>query len=393
MGHLRENRRGRAYDGHPCRSRLGEPAGMERAMPWTRRLLKRMRPGRLTTVALLLLSISCVSVGPKTIPRDQFDYGTAISNAWKEQLLFNIVRLRYVEAPVFVNVSSVINQYSLEGEVALGAGLNTSIADGNTLTLGGAARYADRPTITYTPVTGQEFARSLLTAIPPEALFALVQAGWAPEGILRLTVRSMNGIDNEWAVPSQRRQADPRFSELLRVWGRLRKARVLGLRREGEKGEAKIILYRVAGEATDEVDADFRFLSETLDLDPEKSEFQLSYGLVPDEPNEITVLTSSILEIMNELAWRIDVPPEHIEEGRTGSTFREDDPEVEPLIRVHVSEERPEDSYVAIQNRDHWFYIADTDVFSKRSFAMLQILLSLTDSGEKARGPVVSITN
>lgn len=362
-------------------------------MLWTSRLPKRLGSGRFVAVVLLLLATSCASVGPKTIPRDQFDYGTAISNAWKEQLLFNVVRLRYVEAPVFVNVSSVINQYSLEGEVALGGGLNSSFTGSDTVNLGAAGRFADRPTITYTPISGQEFARSLLTAIPPEALFALVQAGWAPEGILRLTVRSMNGIDNEWAGPAQRRQADPRFNELLRVWGRLRKARAIGLRREGEKGEAKIILYRVAEKTSEDIETDFRFLSDSLNLDPGVSEFELSYGLVPDKPNEITVLTSSILEILNELAWRVDVPPEHVEEGRTGTTFMGVDPEGIPLIRVHVSEEPPEDSYVAIQERDHWYYIADTDVTSKRTFAIVQILLSLTDSGETARGPVVSITN
>jgi hypothetical protein len=360
---------------------------------WTSRLPKRPGSGHFVAVALLLLATSCASVGPKTIPRDQFDYGTAISNAWKEQLLFNVVRLRYVEAPVFVNVSSVINQYSLEGEVALGGGLNSSFTGSDTVSVGAAGRFADRPTITYTPISGQEFARSLLTAIPPEALFALVQAGWAPEGILRLTVRSMNGIENEWAGPAQRRQADPRFNELLRVWGRLRKARAIGLRREGEKGEAKIILYRVAGKKSEEIETDFRFLSDSLNLDPGVSEFELSYGLVPDKPNVITVLTSSILEILNELAWRVDVPPEHVEKGRTGATFMGADPEAVPLIRVHVSEEPPEDSYVAIQDRDHWYYIADTDVNSKRTFAIVQILLSLTDSGETARGPVVSITN
>jgi hypothetical protein len=32
-------------------------------------------------------------------------------------------------------------------------------------------------------------------------------------------------------------------------------------------------------------------------------------------------------------------------------------------------------------------------VVSKRTFAMLQIILSLTDAGEDARGPVVSLTN
>jgi hypothetical protein len=341
----------------------------------------------------ILLFAACASVGPRTIPRDQFDYGTAIANSAKEQILFNVVRLRYVEAPVFVHVASVINQYSLEGNVAVGAGANTSISGDDTLTVGGSARYADRPTITYTPISGKEFAGSLLTPIPPEHLFALVQSGWLPERILRLTVRSMNGIDNEWAGPAQRRQADPRFTELLRVWSRLRESRVIGLRRERGKEKARIILYQIDRELTNEVQDDLAFLHETLDLDPDAREYSLRYGLIPDAPNTIVVLTSSIIEIMNELAWRIDVPLEHVEEGRTGTTFTTEDESVGPMIRVYYANERPKDSYVAIRDRGHWFYIDDRDVNSKANFAILQILLSLTDAGEGARGPVVSITN
>jgi len=361
----------------------------------TRSFLEPIPPLRLVALLLALSAASCASVGPKTIPRDQFDYGKAIANSGKEQLLMNVVGLRYVEAPVFVNVSSVINQYSLEGEVALGGGLNTSIANGNTMSVGGSARYADRPTITYTPITGQQFARSLLTAIPPEAIFALVQAGWPAEVIIRLTVRSMNGVDNGWAAPGNRRQADPRFTELLEVWSRLRRARALGLRRVDpeENKQTQIVVYMVDNAAETGVADDLRFLREALGLDPDADEFTLSYGLVPDEENEIAVLTSSILEIMNELAWRIDVPQEHIDDGRTSSTFLETEADTAPLIRIHHSKERPADSYVAVPNRDYWFYIDDRDVLSKRTFAMVQIVLSLTDSGETARGPVVSITN
>ena len=76
---------------------------------------------------LCLSLLAACSVGPKSIPRDQFDYGMAIASAGREQLLKNIVGLRYVEAPVFVDVASVINQYSLEGEVSAGFGGNTSI--------------------------------------------------------------------------------------------------------------------------------------------------------------------------------------------------------------------------------------------------------------------------
>ena len=110
--------------------------------------------------------------------RTQRNPSASIRNSSKEQLLSNIVGLRYLDAPVFVDVASVINQYSLEGAVELGAGANTSFTGGDTLAVGGSARYADRPTITYTPVSGKKFAASLLTPVSPENLFALVQAGW-----------------------------------------------------------------------------------------------------------------------------------------------------------------------------------------------------------------------
>jgi len=186
---------------------------------------------------------------------------------------------------------------------------------------------------------------------------------------------------------------------LMHVWGRLRQARMIGLRREGREERegkqkaARIIVYRTPGVATEETERDLRFMQDSLGLSPEATEYTLSYGLVPDEENEIMVMTSSILEIINELAWRIDIPPDHIEEGRTGSTFETAEHGIGPLIRVHYSKEQPEDSYVAVRMRDHWFYIDDRDVASKRTFAIVQIVLSLTDSGETARGPVVSITN
>ena len=329
-------------------------------------------------LALALLGLAaCASVGPKTIPRDQFDYGQAIANSWKEQLLTNMIRMRYVEAPVFVNVSSVINQYSLEGNVALGVGANSSITSGNTATVGGSARFTDRPTITYTPVS-------------PEAIFALVQAGWLPEVIMRLTVRSMNRVRNASAAPLNRRPADRRFMELMQVWGRLREARALGLRRDSDGEDSKIVVYQTLDEPEPQVERDLQFLREALDLDPGAREYTMSYGLIPNHPNEIAVLTSSMLELLNDLGWRVDVPPEHVEEGRTGSTFV--DPEgTPPLIRVHVARERPADAYAAIRSRDCWFYIDDRDMFSKRTFAIMQILLSLTESGEAARGPVVTI--
>ena len=339
--------------------------------------------------ALLGLSLTaCTHYGPKTIQRDRMDYGLAIHNSIKQQLLGNIVRLRYMEAPVFVDVSSVINQYALSGNVQAGVGANTSSTGDNTASLGAGGRWEDRPTITYTPISGKKFSESLLTPVPPEALFALVQSGWPADLMFRLTTSAMNGIEDA----SAGKQADPRYRELLHAWTRLRDARVIGLRRtRGEQQKKpRIVLYVDPKHVSEQTRQDLALLKDTLGLDPEAKEFTLSYGLIPDEPNEIAVLTQSILDIMIDLAWQVDVPQEHIDEGRTRPTFV-DTGIGGPLFVVHHSREEPEDAYVAMQDRGYWFYIDDKDMNSKRTFGVLQILLSLTDAGDSAKGPVVSI--
>jgi hypothetical protein len=55
-----------------------------------------------------------------------FYYFNAISNSWKKQRLLNLVKTRYVEAPVFVEVSSIISQYTLEGQINLVANWEAS---------------------------------------------------------------------------------------------------------------------------------------------------------------------------------------------------------------------------------------------------------------------------
>jgi len=81
--------------------------------------IKRLK-NLLAIATLSSLLVSCTSLGPQTIERDHMDYGMSVRNSVKEQLLANIVGLRYMEAPVFVDVSSVINQYSLSGKCSGG---------------------------------------------------------------------------------------------------------------------------------------------------------------------------------------------------------------------------------------------------------------------------------
>ena len=111
----------------------------------------------ITSTALL---VSCSSFGPSTIERDRMDYGLSLNTSIKQQLLGNIVRLRYMEAPIFVDVASVINQYSLSGNIDAGIGFSSG---NNTGSFGAGGRWEDRPTITYSPISGRKFSESLLT--------------------------------------------------------------------------------------------------------------------------------------------------------------------------------------------------------------------------------------
>ena len=58
-------------------------------------------------------AISCRSIGPPTVSRDRIDYLTAIGNSWKQQTLLKIVKLRYGDIPVFLEITQAIAGYQI----------------------------------------------------------------------------------------------------------------------------------------------------------------------------------------------------------------------------------------------------------------------------------------
>jgi hypothetical protein len=351
-----------------------------------------------SVLAGLLAALAGCGFGASSIGRDRLDYETALTVSWQRQILNNIVKLRYGDTPVFLEVGSVINQYELESLVSVNAPPWNPSAGTEFPIFGGSARYADRPTITYSPVMGEKFAKSLLSPIPPSTVMSLVQSGWPVSYVFPITVSAINGINNRSYTHFMGRKEDPQFYPLLERLRRLQLSpavsmRVLPPKKEGEGGETTLLL--LGGRSMDDaVKEDLKTVLATLGLNPHAAQINLVYGLLPADDHEIALQTRSVIEIFGELAGGIDVPASHVAEQRVRSTrYGKGSPEgeFEPLMRIHSGPDRPEQPFISIRYRDHWFWVDDRDLTSKFMFTFLMLLTNLAEKGVVPASPLLTI--
>ena len=347
-------------------------------MKWLRHLI----PGAL---ALLILA-GCASVSPARVTADRMDYGGVVAESWKRQTLLNVVRLRYADAPVFLEVASIINSYTVGG-IANAQATLPSRTDPDVLELGVAGNWSNTPTVTYQPLIGDRFTKSLLQPVPPVAVFQLLQGGWPASLVFPTVVGSVNGLRNATGGVA----SDPGFKELSEALSRIQRAGNIGIRVEAGKDGGGVMAV-IRKESDTELSADSRRVRELLGLDENVSEFEISYGMVPRNRNEVAMLTRSMMEIMLQLGFGIDLPAAHAAGGQAlPGQWKPGDARAKPLVHIHSGTEAPADAYAAVPYKGYWYWIDDTDIVSKRTFTFLMILFSLAETGQTTAAPVVTV--
>ncbi|SEP07379.1 hypothetical protein SAMN02990966_03827 [Rhodospirillales bacterium URHD0017] len=363
----------------------------------------RFRVRSLWTLLLLpLLAVTgCESMGPGTVTRDRFDYAGAVGESWKTQMLLNLVKIRYGDIPVFMDVGNVVAGYSLQRTLSTTGSFNTFNQGAPFQAITGAlgptasVTYNDSPTITYTPLQGERFARSIMGSIPPQSVMNVLQAGFPVDVVFRLAVQSVNGIDNRRVAGGISREhvrpANPQFYVLIEQLQRIQNSGDIGVR-VGPKGDSLTLVFRRSHSAA--VRQAVRNVTNILNIDPEAKEFTIVFGAVPSNNKEIAMVTRSIFEVLLDIASTIAVPETHVTERRVGSTPEGDlGPlgTIAPLIKITSSSEKPGDPFVAIPYHGHWFSIDDRDPASKNLFSFILLLFTFVETGSKDIVPVLSI--
>ncbi len=398
----------------------------------------QLRLGHLACLIVVGMGFTCLSgcLGPASLRGTRSHYNHAVRKTDNEELLLNLVRLRYEETIAFLPVSGLNAQFEFN--------LSGDFGESETKrTLLGRVGFADRPTLTFSPQRSREFTKAILGRIPLETVYVFSRLGFDIDAVLRLYVRNINGVPNAPSGGGPMPKTRPEFEQfrafssaltslekqrmaVLEVKNRETEVPDVGfptitpenlatLKKAGYGVRRKTDKTYVATTSTPVTFARFHpsalhspelaQIVQMLRLRPMQTSYELeeSVGgqLKPLPPFEqsstIKITTRSILEVMYLMAKAIDVPEEHVKEGLARVTFNPDGSYFDwndvlgDLFRVHVATWRPKRAAVAVRYRGYWFYINDTDHSSKTTLSLFNELLRLQTVGAAEGQPVLTL--
>jgi hypothetical protein len=400
----------------------------------------------------LVVAACCVAaagcMGSWAIRGTRIHYNESYSHTATQEMLLNVVRMRYGEAPSFLDLPAVT---TVTEAGVVGAGAQAAALDG---TFGGVFNLREEPTLSYQPRSGDNLAESLTKAFTAELLLD-VPPGNDTRTFLLAFVDSMNGVRNSPTATSPGSRIiepndDYRYAiDLIDGMTTRGALRTRVAKRDVEAHAAvptkalpgggkvpgvgmvtaatKNYHYEVSGEEVtlvkesrllaltvrhDDLDAgDFQEFTRIFRLEPGRSAYtvksqendEVDYMAESvgdqsfDEPSDtLTLNVRSGYQVLAFLSKGVDVPESHVRHGKVcmfkGPDGRPFDARqiTRGLFKVCVQKHRPLRSDVAVYYRGHWFYIAENDVQSRSTLSFVKFAIDLQSQSGNA-GPVLTL--
>lgn len=337
-------------------------------------------------------------------------YNIAAQNTTNQELLLNLVRLRYSDTPYFLELSNITTQFTFNSKL-----LPTVTIPGfsrrNPAILGGEFIWQNQPTIQYSPLEGKDFAIQLMRPLSLKLIQGLVFTGWNVDRVFRLFVQNMANIPNAHSASAPVPEEPPQYKQFLEVMKLFRYFQKKGELQIGVRyilpGKTKPVEVRDEPEEVDPNALQITFPSDGEDADRlagilkgvkmHNGNYILNMQQDFNEKAEIGILTRSLLSSMYYLSLGVQVPEQDMARGVVGTTH---DPEgnhfywedvIGDLITIYTSSCYPENAYLSVQYRGHWFFIKDNDIDSKNTFVLLQQVYNLQARQQETDAPLLSI--
>jgi len=348
-----------------------------------------------TSFFLLILTSGCAKLGPTTLKSERSNYNLAVQKTNDEQLLLNLTRLKYRDTPFFMEVSSVASQFTLSTSANASSTLQEGVK--GIFGLGGSVGVTEKPTVTYSPLQGDQFIQRVLSPLPLETITLLYHSGWSIERIFRLCFQRMNSLKNAPGASGPTPKKAPKFKEFIEATKYLRELQsqdVLNLIFQKQNGTSQILI-QITEEGKNLKPA--INLAKILNLEPGKTKYAITFSPKQNEGNQIRVVTRSLLGILFYLSQSVEAPEHDIESGKVTRTLKLSGEVFDwreltgEILRIRSKSEQPKDATLMVFYRNTWFYIDDSDLKSKSTFALLSQIFSLQAGKIKDNSPVLTL--
>ncbi len=341
--------------------------------------------------------------GPESLQRTHPAYNAAITASVNEQMLQNLVRLRYRDVPFFLEIGSVTATLSVGANAQLGG--SVAIGGEDSLSALAGAAYMDSPTISYAPLRGEELLRSLLSPLRLESILVLTQSGWRIDRVFGLCFERINDVHNAPTASGPTPDNQPDYQSFDRLLDSLNRLQTRGQIEVGaqtevdEQGEERIVDIFVKLKADgDDASRGIDEVRALLGIESDDNQFSLNTNFLETAADQWTVRTRSLSSLLYYLSQNVDTPRVHqsaglvtVTEAEGGGVFDWGDTPAGQLFKVRAGPEQPQGAYIATFYRGHWFWIEDNDLESKSTFMLLRQLFDLQAGQNTVQGPTLTL--
>lgn len=349
----------------------------------------------LSILCLIIYGFSgCGTIGPKSISVGRSDYNEAINKTENEQMLMSIIIGRYGETFSLLSVSGVAANIRFAANAGVQVGIGpTENYLGNIVPLVGSFAYEENPTITYSPVQGEQYFRQLMSPIPLDILVLFVRSGMASSKALVLLANRINDMQNPDFLKTPTNAHDIRFERFAELNAELYQEGVLQwVEHPREDVPFAILISGYSHQYLEKVSEYLGLLGFPMPTDLSKDiVLPVYFGAKGRSADGVAVSTRSTVDLIHLLRAAIEVPQEHTDKALTLNY-----PKPGPAgqgIRIHASKERPDNAGVAVKYRGYWFYVAEDDLRTKAFYMMVRTLwsVSIAAGADQRAAPVLTI--